>query len=102
MTTLTAKFWASPDYKIQRIYLGTGYIEMKHIGGGRGGWSDEMQNNSTVAPGILAALAAKLETTPDDFVAIFERFNGETEGYGSDSKAVIARKRRTHFTIEIA
>lgn len=100
--TIQARFWANANLTIQRIYLGEGYVECRHVGVSGNSYASEVQYHSTAEVNVLSAFAAKLGVPAEASQKMFERFSEETVGTGRDSKKEQKRKRSTPFLVEVA
>lgn len=96
--TLTAKFWMTPDAKIERIYVADGFLEIKHVGARGNGWADSIESKSTVSMEVLAALAAKLNVAP---AVNHELFSAFCKAVTPGKKMLTAKNAKT-FQIEVA
>lgn len=96
--TLTAKFWMTPDARIQRIYVGDGFIELKHVGARGNGWASEIKASATVSEQIVAAIAAKLNRAPAINADLFNQFCRAITPAGK----MLTAKNAKQFTVEVA
>lgn len=99
--TIQAMLWSNVNQTIQRIYLGEGYVECRHVGARGNSYAESVQYSSTTSADVLSAFAQRLGVPNEVSQKLFERFSEETIGTGRDSKKELKRKRSTPFVVEV-